>query len=134
VRIYICTSMHISVLQTLADPTRFRIVEILRSGEHSVNDIVGNVEIDQSGVSRHLRILQEANFVRVRPDGQKRFYSLCSEPFMDLDTWVNRYRFLWEGRLDKFGEALARKREPVKVAQSSAKRSRRRGKHEREND
>jgi DNA-binding transcriptional ArsR family regulator len=103
--------MHISALQTLADPTRFQIVEVLRNGEHSVNDIVSNVEIDQSGVSRHLRILQQAGFVRVRPEGQKRFYALCPEPFRDLDAWVSRYRQLWEGRLDKFGEVLARRRE-----------------------
>lgn len=107
--------MHISVIQTLADPTRFRIVEVLRAGEHSVNDIVQSVDIDQSGVSRHLRILQEAGFVRVRPEGQKRIYSLCPQPFRDLDAWLKQYRQLWEGRLDKFGEALARKREAKKT-------------------
>lgn len=101
--------MHVSTLQILADPTRLHIVEVLRGGEHSVNEIVGNVDIDQSGVSRHLRILQEAGFVRVRPEGQKRFYALCPEPFQDLDAWISRYRQLWEGRLDKFGEALSRK-------------------------
>jgi len=103
--------MHTSALQTLADPSRLRIVELLRGGELSVNDIVGKVDIDQSGVSRHLRILHGAGFVRVRPEGQKRFYSLCPQPFMDLDAWLSQYRQLWEGRLDKLGEALARKRE-----------------------
>lgn len=106
--------MNAAVLQTLADPMRFRIVEILRQGEHSVNSLVESVDIDQSGVSRHLRILQEANFVRVRPEGQKRFYSLRAEPFADLDSWVKQYRHLWEGRLDAFGQALARKREAGK--------------------
>jgi DNA-binding transcriptional ArsR family regulator len=101
--------MHVEVLQTLGDPSRLRIVEILRGGEHSVNEIVENVDIDQSGVSRHLRILQEAGFVRVRPDGQKRFYSLCPDPFRDIDAWLSQYRQLWEGRLDKFAGALARK-------------------------
>jgi DNA-binding transcriptional ArsR family regulator len=117
--------MHVSSLQVLADPTRFCIVEMLRGGEQSVNDIVKKVDIDQSGVSRHLRILQEARFVRVRPEGQKRFYSLCSEPFKDLDAWVSQYRQLWEGRLDKFGEALARKREAMKsgpLARASSRR------------
>jgi DNA-binding transcriptional ArsR family regulator len=102
--------MHISTVQTLADPSRFRIVEVLLGGERAVSEIVRNIDIDQSGVSRHLRILQEAGFVRMRPDGQKRLYSLRPEPFRDLDAWVSRYRQLWEGRLDKFGEALARKR------------------------
>ena len=101
-------------MQALADPTRLRIVEVLQSGEHAVNDIVQNVDIDQSGVSRHLRILQEVGFVSVRPEGQKRLYSLRSEPFQDLDAWVAGYRHLWEGRLGKFDEALAAKQKTRK--------------------
>jgi DNA-binding transcriptional ArsR family regulator len=117
--------MHVSALQTLADPTRLRIIEVLRSGEHSVNDVVENVDIDQSGVSRHLRILQDAGFVRVRPDGQKRLYSLCPQPFKDLDTWLSQYRQLWQGRLDKLGEALAHKRENKTIAPQKSKSPRR---------
>jgi len=52
--------MHTAVFEVLADPTRRRIVELLRSGEHAVNDIVEKVGIDQSGVSRHLHILHQA--------------------------------------------------------------------------
>jgi len=117
--------MHTSLLKTLADPTRLQILEVLRGGEHSVNEIVQNVVIDQSGVSRHLRILRQARFVHIRPEGQKRFYSLCPEPFRDIDAWVNQYRQLWEGRLDKFGEALARKREAKERAPQVRKSSRR---------
>ncbi len=119
--------MHVSALQTLADPTRFRIVEVLRGGECSVNDIVEKFEIDQSGVSRHLRILQEAGFVGVRPDGQKRFYSLRPEPFQDLEAWLRGYLPLWEGRLDKLGEILARKREAREATQQKRKSVRRKG-------
>ncbi|MFI5400296.1 MAG: ArsR/SmtB family transcription factor [SAR324 cluster bacterium] len=100
---------HLKILQALADPTRLRIVEALRYGEHPVNDIVARVDIHQSGVSRHLRILQDAGFVQVRPDGQRRLYSLRAEPFREIESWVTRYRILWEGRLDTFAEALARK-------------------------
>jgi DNA-binding transcriptional ArsR family regulator len=114
--------MHISILQTLADPTRFRIVEALRNGEHAVNDIVSRMEIDQSGVSRHLRILHKAGFVQVRPDGPRRLYSLRSEPFLELEEWIDKYRNFWEARLDNFSEALkgrqkgrlARRKEKVK--------------------
>ena len=125
--------MHIETLQILGDPTRFRIVEVLRFGEQPVNGIVHNVNIDQSGVSRHLRILHEAGFVRVRPDGQRRFYSLCPEPFRELDAWVSQYRQLWEGRLDKLGEALARKR-AVKSMGSKTTESSRREHHERKTE
>jgi DNA-binding transcriptional ArsR family regulator len=102
--------MKLAALQTLADPTRFLIVEsLLRAGEQPVNDIVDAVDIHQSGVSRHLRILQEAGFVQVRPEGPKRFYSLRPEPFQELDTWIARYRSLWDARLDRLAAALARK-------------------------
>lgn len=101
--------MHIDLFQTLADPTRRLIVESLLGGERPVNDLVDAVEIHQSGVSRHLRILQEAGFVQVRPDGPQRFYSLRAEPFREIDAWVARYRSLWEARLDRFAAALVRK-------------------------
>jgi len=98
--------VHMEAFRMLADPTRLRIVEILREGGRPVNDIVSRVEIDQSGVSRHLRILQEAGFVQVRPDGQKRVYSLRSQPFQDLDAWISTYRSTWEKRLDRFEGVL----------------------------
>ena len=96
--------------QTLADPTRRRIVDSLRRGERAVNDIVATVDIDQSGVSRHLRILHEAGFVAMRAEGPKRLYSLRPEPFRELEAWLADYRTLWEARLDRFGAALAKKR------------------------
>ena len=101
--------MHIDVFQTLSDPTRRRIVEALWAGEQAVNDIVEAVGIQQSGVSRHLRILHEAGVVQMRPDGQKRLYSLRPEPFLELDDWVASCRALWEPRLDRFATALERK-------------------------
>lgn len=93
----------------LADPSRFQIVEALRGGERAVNDIVERVGIHQSGVSRHLRILSEAGFVQVRPEGAKRLYSLRPEPFQELEAWLQGYRELWEARLDRFAAALQRK-------------------------
>lgn len=102
--------MHIDTFQALADPTRRRLVEALQAGELAVNELVGRVEIHQSGVSRHLRILQEAGFVQVRPEGPQRLYSLRPEPFRELDTWLAGYRRLWEARLDRLSEALEHKR------------------------
>ncbi len=101
--------MHLDAFQTLADPTRRRLVEALLDGEHQVNDLVEEVGIHQSGVSRHLRILSEAGFVQMRPDGARRLYSLRPEPFQRLDGWVSKYRSLWEARLDRFAAALDKK-------------------------
>jgi DNA-binding transcriptional ArsR family regulator len=85
----------------LADHTRFRIVECLRSGERSVGTLVDTLSVSQPGVSRHLRILHRAGFVHVRADGQKRFYSLRRQPFRVLDDWVHDYRDLVEARFDR---------------------------------
>jgi DNA-binding transcriptional ArsR family regulator len=102
--------MKITPFETLADPTRRRIVEALREGERPVGEVVRLAGIHQSGVSRHLRILDEAGFVSVRPDGQRRLYALRPEPFRELEAWLADYRRLWEGRLDSFSAALEERR------------------------
>jgi len=101
---------HIEMFQALADPARLRIVEAMKSGECAVNDIVERMDIHQSGVSRHLRILSEAGIVQMRPDGQRRLYSLRKEAFDELEAWVSAYRRHWEKRLDRFGAALKKRR------------------------
>jgi len=101
--------MHVDFFQALADPTRRRIVEVLRTGEQQVGDVVAKAGVHQSGVSRHLRILAESGFVSMRPDGQRRLYALRAEPFRDLDVWLQPYRELWDTRLDRFGVALEKK-------------------------
>jgi DNA-binding transcriptional ArsR family regulator len=100
----------LNLFQALADPARLRIVEVMKSGEVAVGDIVERMEIHQSGVSRHLRILAEAGIVQMRPDGQKRLYSLRKAAFDELEAWVSDYRRHWEARLDRFGAALKRRR------------------------
>jgi DNA-binding transcriptional ArsR family regulator len=114
-------NMHIDTFQTLADPTRRRVVDALRLGERQVNDLVEVVGIHQSGVSRHLRILHEAGFVAMRPDGQRRLYSLKPDRFRELDDWLAEYRSLWEARLDRFGAALAARQAKRKPARNSEK-------------
>lgn len=102
--------MQIDPFETLADPSRRRILATLKSGEQPVGDIVRSVGIHQSGVSRHLRILQETGFVSVRPEGQRRLYALRPEPFRELEAWLMDYRQVWEARLDRFDAALGTRR------------------------
>jgi DNA-binding transcriptional ArsR family regulator len=100
----------ITLFHALSDPARLRIVEAMKSGECAVGDIVERMAIHQSGVSRHLRILAEAGIVQMRPEGQRRLYSLRREAFDQLDAWVAGYRRHWEARLDRLGTALERNR------------------------
>ena len=111
--------MQLDLFEALADPTRRRIMEALRDGEQPVGDVVRKAGVHQSGVSRHLRILLASGFVTVRPDGQRRLYSLRPEPFEDLEAWLARYRKIWEARLDRFEAALAKKQQPGRAASAT---------------
>jgi DNA-binding transcriptional ArsR family regulator len=106
---YIRMSNTSALLTLLSDPTRLQILETLKAGERPVGEIVAEVGIQQSGVSRHLRLLHEAGVVQMRADGQRRLYTLCPEPFEQLDGWVAGYRALWNARLDRFAGALTAK-------------------------
>jgi len=91
----------------------------MKSGECSVGDIVDRMEIQQSGVSRHLRILAEAGIAQMRPDGQKRLYSLRREAFEQLEAWVAEYRRHWNARLDRLGAVLERRSAAAKTQEKS---------------
>jgi DNA-binding transcriptional ArsR family regulator len=106
--------MPTDAFQILADPTRRGILEVLRHGERPVGDVVERAGIHQSGVSRHLRILEEAGFVSMRPDGQRRLYSLRPGRFRELEEWLSRYRSLWEARLDRFGAVIEQRRKAAR--------------------
>lgn len=97
------------VFLALADPTRRRLVELLRDGARSVGELVAKVDIAQPGVSRHLRILEENGFVSVRADQQRRIYSLRDEPFRELEDWVREHRDALSERLDRLGKVVEKK-------------------------
>lgn len=99
-----------AVFSVLADQNRLRIIELLGAKEQAVNDLVARMPIHQSGVSRHLGILEQAGFVQMRALGTKRMYSLRPDRFAEMERWLAQYRMLWEGRLDALGDALKRRK------------------------
>src|SRR2546425_6738186 len=114
------------MFQVLADPTRRRIVDALRDGERSVNELVQVVDIGQPGVSRQLQILEDADFVVVRPEGRRRLYALRPDRFRELSDWVTGYRAIWESRLDRLAAELDRRGEERKRSKGKKPRTRRR--------
>jgi DNA-binding transcriptional ArsR family regulator len=84
----------------LAEPHRREILDLLRDGERSVNDLVDRLRISQPGVSKHLRVLREAGLVDVRPEGRVRWYGLRAQPLAEVDAWLAPYRAYWSERLD----------------------------------
>ncbi len=88
----------IETFAALAEPTRFRIVELLLSGPRAVNDIGERLQLNQPQVSKHLRVLKEARLVDVQPRAQQRLYELRSEPLREFHDWLERYRRIWDAR------------------------------------
>lgn len=84
----------------LAEPSRRRILDLLRERERSVGELVEDLRLSQPGVSKHLRVLREAGLVGVRVDAQRRLYQLRAEPLVEVDAWVQPYRRFWSARLD----------------------------------
>jgi DNA-binding transcriptional ArsR family regulator len=89
-----------TTFQVLGEPTRRRILDLLREDERPVGELVTKLRISQPGVSKHLRVLREAGLVDVRHDAQRRVYRVRPEPLAEIDEWLEPYRRLWAIRLD----------------------------------
>ena len=98
----------------LRDPVRRRILELLASGEQSsgaVTEIIrAEFGISQPAVSQHLRVLRDAGFATVRPEGTRRLYAVNPEPLRDVDAWLDNFRAFWTPHLDALATEIARGR------------------------
>jgi DNA-binding transcriptional ArsR family regulator len=104
----------VETFAALADPNRYRIVELLRTGPRAVNDIGDRLHLNQPQVSKHLRVLKEAGLVEVQARANQRIYELRPQPLRHLNSWLERYRSIWAERfeeLDELVDELAKKKE-----------------------
>jgi DNA-binding transcriptional ArsR family regulator len=98
----------IATFELLAEPTRRRILDLLRDGERPVGELVDRLSMSQPAVSKHLRVLRDSGLVDVRVDAQRRVYRLRPEPLKEVDAWIEPYRRLWDRRLDRLERHLKR--------------------------
>ncbi len=84
----------------LAEPHRRQILDLLRTGERPVADLVAHLGLSQPGVSKHLKVLREAGLVVARTQGKQRMYALQPEPLVEVVQWLQPYQMLWSSRLD----------------------------------
>jgi DNA-binding transcriptional ArsR family regulator len=92
--------MVIDAFEVVAEPSRRRILELLRQQARPVNDLVESLGLSQPAVSKHLRVLRDAGLVDVRRDAQRRIYRLVPEPLVEIDDWLTPFREAWARRLD----------------------------------
>lgn len=89
-----------TAFEVVAEPTRRRILDLLRERPRLVGELTDQLGLSQPGTSRHLRVLRDAGLVQVRPEGQRRWYELDPAPLVEVDAWLTPYRWLWEDRID----------------------------------
>ncbi len=90
-----------TTFEALADPTRRRILDLLREKPRLVGELTDLLGITQPGVSKHLRVLREVGLVSVRQEAQRHWYELRPEPLAEVDAWLEPYRQFMEARYDR---------------------------------
>jgi DNA-binding transcriptional ArsR family regulator len=90
----------------LADPTRRAILARLACGECSVTELAAPFDMSMPAVSKHLRVLERAGLIARGRQAQWRPCRIEAGPLKDVAEWAERYRHIWEGRLDRLGDYL----------------------------
>jgi DNA-binding transcriptional ArsR family regulator len=96
-----------TLFEVLAEPNRRRVLDLLREQEHTVGELVDELDLSQPAVSKHLRVLRNAGLVEARVDAQHRIYTLRPEPLAEVDAWLAPYRKFWRGKLAALQRHLA---------------------------
>src|SRR6187402_742406 len=115
----------------LADPTRRAILARLASGERSVTELAEPFDMSLPAVSKHLGVLERAGLITRSRDAQWRPCRLEPQPLKDVADWTERYRRIWEQRLDRLDSYLsalqAQKAAPAAKAKKPAAKATKKG-------
>jgi DNA-binding transcriptional ArsR family regulator len=91
----------------LADPTRRKIIEILaRKGQLPATEIYEHFDVSPQAVSQHLKVLRQANLVRVEKQAQQRLYQINPAAMLELEDWARQLRQLWNDRFDALEQLI----------------------------
>ena len=90
----------------VAEPGRRRILDLLLVRERAVGELVHELAMSQPAVSRHLRVLRDADLVAVRADAQRRLYRVRPDALRTIDDWLAPYRARWSEHLDALASHL----------------------------
>jgi len=90
----------------LADPTRRAMLEFLSARPHGVQELADHFDVSRPAISKHLRVLREAQLVRERRDGRNRIYELDPAGVQELRGYFDRF---WNDALSAFKRAAERR-------------------------
>jgi len=98
------------VFHALSDRTRRRILAELSREPAKITDLAAPFAMSLPAVSRHIRVLEDAQLVRRSIDGRVHRCSLDAAPLKTAEAWLERYRPFWEGTLDALADYVERTR------------------------
>lgn len=78
----------------IADPNRRYLLEELRRGPKTVNELAAGLPVSRPAVSQHLKVLLDAGLVSAKAEGTHRVYAVSTAGFMKLNLWLDQF---WEG-------------------------------------
>jgi DNA-binding transcriptional ArsR family regulator len=91
----------------LADPTRRAILaRLAQDGEVTVNELAEPFPVSVQAISKHLKVLQRAGLITRGRTAQLRPSRIEGAPLRDAADWLEQYREVWEGRLDRLARHL----------------------------
>jgi DNA-binding transcriptional ArsR family regulator len=93
----------------LADPTRRRLLEVLREGDARITDLAQPLPMTFAGVSRHVGVLEAAGLVQREVRGREHWLSLRPEGLTMAQRWINDQTEFWSARADALSARLRRK-------------------------
>ena len=94
------------VFQLLAEPSRRQLLDALRHGERSVNQLVLRTRMSQPSVSKQLRLLLDSGLVNLRKAGRQHLYSIEGRPLREASEWLSYYERFWQEGLSRMDEVL----------------------------
>jgi len=97
----------------LANTTRRAILSRLVRGEATVNELAEPFEMSLPAISKHIKVLERAGLVVRGHRAQYRPCALQAGPLQSVSTWAERYRPIWEARLDRMEDHIEQLRPPV---------------------
>ena len=93
----------------LADPTRRRLLEVLREGDARITDLAAPLPMTFAGVSRHVAVLESAGLVLRQIHGREHWLSLQPDGLAMAEQWIQEQTALWSRRAEALSERLRRK-------------------------
>jgi DNA-binding transcriptional ArsR family regulator len=94
----------------LADPTRRRLLEVLRDGDARISDLAAPLPMTFAGVSRHIGVLESAGLVRREVRGREHWLSLQPGGLAMAQQWIDEQTEFWSRRAEALSARLRRKR------------------------